>query len=297
MGLGAFAGGIGGLGGYAFGIEPRWRLRVTQYDLVLPQWPRGFDLILAVVADLHAGEPVMGLDRVTEIVAHTNALGADIILLLGDYEASHRWQAGRLGPETWAGALAALKASLGVHAVMGNHDWWDDRAAQRSGKGPVYGHVALEGMGIPVYENKAVRLAKNGRGFWLAGLGDQLALLRGRLPDGRARIMGMHDLAGTLVQVTDDAPIILMAHEPDIFPRVPARVALTVSGHTHGGQVRILGYPPLAGTRLGRRYSYGHVVDDDRHLVVSGGLGCSILPVRFGSPPEIVLITLGGDRR
>jgi predicted MPP superfamily phosphohydrolase len=83
-----------------------------------------------------------------------------------------------------------------------------------------------------------------------------------------------------------------MAHEPDIFPKVPDRVALTVAGHTHGGQVRVLGYAPFVPSRFGDRYVYGHVVEKGRNLIVSGGLGCSIAPVRLGSPPEIVVIEL-----
>jgi predicted MPP superfamily phosphohydrolase len=105
--------------------------------------------------------------------------------------------------------------------------------------------------------------------------------------------VGVDDLAGTLRRVTDAAPVILMAHEPDIFPQVPGRVALTLSGHTHGGQVRVFGYAPIVPSKFGTRYVYGHVVEDARHLVVSGGLGCTGVPVRFGSPPEIVLLELG----
>lgn len=108
--------------------------------------------------------------------------------------------------------------------------------------------------------------------------------------------MGVDDLGGTLAKVTDKAPIVLLAHEPDIFPSVPARVALTLSGHTHGGQVRLLGYSPVVPSRFGNRYAYGHIVEQDRHLVVSGGLGCSGLPVRFGVPPEIVFLELGVAR-
>ena len=76
--------------------------------------------------------------------------------------------------------------------------------------------------------------------------------------------------------MTDGSPIILLAHEPDIFPDVPGRVSLTLSGHTHGGQVRLFGYSPVVPSRFGNRYAYGHVVEDDRHLIVSGGLGFSI---------------------
>jgi predicted MPP superfamily phosphohydrolase len=144
----------------------------------------------------------------------------------------------------------------------------------------------LAAAGIPVLENEAVRLTKDGQAFWLLGLGDQLAIW------GRTK-RGVDDLPGTLAQLTDAAPAILLAHEPDIFARVPDRVALTLSGHTHGGQVRLAGYSPMVPSRFGNRYAYGHVVENGRHLIVSGGLGTSIMPVRFGVPPEIVLIQLG----
>jgi predicted MPP superfamily phosphohydrolase len=99
------------------------------------------------------------------------------------------------------------------------------------------------------------------------------------------------DLDATLKKVTDDAPLILLAHEPDVVTRVPSRVALQLSGHTHGGQVRVLGWSPVSPS--GRRLAYGHLrMNCD--LVVSGGLGCSIVPFRLGVPPEIVLVTLGG---
>ena len=149
----------------------------------------------------------------------------------------------------------------------------------------------LERVGIPVYENDATRLVKDGRRFWLAGLGDQLAFIKRRRKRGLRKFEGVDDLDGTLAKVTDDAPVILLAHEPDIFPRVPDRACRSrLSGHTHGGQVRLLGYSPMVPSRYGNRYAYGHVVEDDRHLIVSGGLGCSILPVRLGVPPEIVMV-------
>ena len=177
-----------------------------------------------------------------------------------------------------------------MHAVLGNHDWWDDLEAQRTGKGPVLGRRALERVGIPVYENDATRISKDGHAFWLAGLGDQIAFITGRRKRARRMFEGVDDLPGTLAKITDDAPVILLAHEPDIFSEVPNRVSLTLSGHTHGGQVRLFGYSPMVPSRYGNRYAYGHVVEDDRHLIISGGLGCSILPVRIGMPPEIVMV-------
>jgi uncharacterized protein len=223
----------------------------------------------------------------------------DAILLLGDYAGGGRFVTEQVPAEDWSQALAMLEAPLGVHAILGNHDWWQDPVAQQRGSGPVFGAVALEKRGILVYQNRALRLMKNGQPFWLLGLDDQLALLPGRRW-GRNRLQGMDDLHGTLAQVTDDSPIILMAHEPDIFPKVPQDVALTLSGHTHGGQIRMFGYSPVVPSRFGNRYAYGHVAERtesadehlERHLVVSGGLGCSIWPVRFGVPPEIVEIEI-----
>jgi uncharacterized protein len=277
-----------GTGAYAFGLEPAFRLRVERYGLVPSAWPAGLSLSVAVVADIHAGEPYMPVSRVEEIVESTNALGADVVVLLGDYVAGHRFMTRQVGMAEVAPALAQLKAPLGVFSILGNHDWWDDFVAQRERMGPIIAARALREAGISVLENDAVRLVKDGQPFWIAGLGDQIAFLR-----GRGRFDGVDDLPGTLAQVTDEAPVILLAHEPDIFPKVPKRVALTLAGHTHGGQVRLFGYSPMVPSKYGNRYAYGHVVEDGQHLIVSGGLGTSILPVRFGVPPEILLIELG----
>lgn len=273
-------------GGYAFGIEPAFRLGVARYAPALPGWPAGFPLRIAALADPHAGEPYMPVRRIETIVARTLALKPDLIVLLGDYLAHHRFVTRRVRPEEFAHAMRELKAPLGTYAILGNHDWWDDYEAQRRRRGPVRLRTELERVGIPVLDNDAVRLAKDGQPFWLLGLGDQLAFW-GRPPQG------VDDLPGTLAKVTDDAPAILLAHEPDIFPRVPRRVALTLSGHTHGGQVRLFGFSPMVPSNFGNRFAYGHVVEEGRHLIVSGGLGTSIAPVRLGVPPEILLVELG----
>jgi uncharacterized protein len=296
-GLGAFVAGGVSLSGYAFGVEP-FRLVETRYRVTPPGWPEGLQLKLAVLADIHACEPWMSAGHVWSIVARTNALKPDATLLLGDYVVAHKWISGRVPAPEWAQALGELRAPLGVHGVLGNHDWWDDKVAQRRGYGPTASGTALEAVGVRVYENDAIRLEKSGQAFWLAGLGDQFALLNRGTKGLYSK--GVDDLAGTLRKVTDDAPIVLMAHEPDIFPRVPPRVALTIAGHTHGGQIRVLGRPAFQ--TYGREpYSYGHFVerstrrfgDGERNLIVSGGLGCSVLPVRFGVVPEIVIVELG----
>lgn len=289
-GVMAFTGATFGLSGYALAVEPM-SLGVTSYRVSPPAWPKGLSLRIAILADIHACEPWMSADRVAAIAERTNALNPDLVLLLGDYAAAHKFVTKHVVAEAWAEALAVCRAPLGVHAVLGNHDWWDDKDAQRDGKGPVRGRRALEKVGVPVYENDVLRLVKDGRPFWIAGLGDQLALLGSRWRYHKR--VGMDDLTGTLAKIRDDAPVILMAHEPDIFPRVPSRVALTISGHTHGGQVRMMGYAPVVPSVYRNRYAYGHIVERDRHLVVSGGLGCSVAPIRFGVPPEIVLLEVG----
>jgi predicted MPP superfamily phosphohydrolase len=288
-------GGLSALGlstaAYGVGVEPLLRLRVTRYHPTPRQWPADFALRIAVIADIHACDPWMSLERIEGIVDRTNALRADLIVLLGDYVAGVHQVTRFIPSQEWAKVLAGLKAPLGVHAVMGNHDYWEDRTVQQLGHGPTMAHRALESAGIPVYENDAVKLVKDGRPFWLAGLGDQLAFLPARR-FRTIRRFGADDLEATLAKITDDAPVILMAHEPNIAPRVPARVALQLSGHTHGGQVRLLGWSPAVPAQHGLRLAYGHIkLNCD--LIVSGGLGCSILPVRVGVPPEIVEVTLG----
>lgn len=292
---GLFALGAGSAA-YGFGIEP-FRLSVTRYRFTPPGWTGMLKLRIAVLSDIHACEPWVSAGRIRSIVEQANALEPDLTLLLGDFSKGHRFTTGEVHSKDWAAALGGLEAPLGVHAVLGNHDWWDDITAQKNGHGPTYGQIALERNGIRVYENDVLRLSKDDQPFWIAGLGDQLALLP-RARYGRKRWQGMDDLRGTLEQITDDAPVILMAHEPDVFPRVPDRVSLTLSGHTHGGQVRLFGWSPIVPSRFGNRYAYGHICEHQEdgqvtHLVVSGGIGGSIMPVRFGVPPEIVLLELG----
>jgi hypothetical protein len=265
--------------GYAAAIEPQ-QLVVTPDTLKPRGWPAGRKLTITVIADLHAGGPDMPLPNVQRIVDTANALKSDVIVMLGDYIARYRFAVERIPDPVWAAELARLQAPLGVWAILGNHDWWYDLAGVRN---------ALAEVRIPLLENQAVLLGPEGERVWVAGIGDQIAY---RIGHGRFR--GVDDLPGTLAQVTTDDPVILLVHEPDIFPRVPSRVALTFAGHTHGGQIRVpLIWPAFVPSRYGKRYAYGHVIERERHLIVSGGLGTSIIPARFGVPPEIVHVTLG----
>jgi uncharacterized protein len=278
--------GVAGLGGlvaattgvYAGAIEPQG-LVVTRYALTPPGWPAGRRLSITALADLHAGGPDMLARHIRRIVDTTNELKSDLVVLLGDFIATYPFAA-RARDGVWAAELKRLSAPLGIWAILGNHDWWSDLDGVRG---------ALAEAGIPLLENNAVQLGGPGQRFWLAGLGDQLAY---RL--GRGRFRGVDDLPGTLAQVDNGDPVLLLAHEPDIFPRVPARVTLTLAGHTHGGQIRVpLIWPLFVPSKFGARYAYGHVVERDRHMIVSGGLGTSIIPARLGVPPELVHIELG----
>lgn len=289
--LGSFATGFLGLTSYASAIEPLYRLVVTRYDLRLPGWPKGAKpLTAALVADIHAVDPWMTVPRIEEIVATTNALGADIILLLGDYMASVKIKNRVLMPAEWAPTLAKLKAPLGVHAILGNHDYW-----WKGGPEPV--REGLEAAGIPVYMNAARKIARDGHDFWLTGTTSALSSpLYGHYPMGKGIHYGQDDLKATLAAVTDDAPILHMAHEPEMIRHIPSRVALTLSGHNHGGQIALpfIGRPVVwMKNDPSARYMYGRYDVDGRPLLVSGGLGCSMLPIRFGVPPEIVLAQIG----
>lgn len=283
--------GTGLAGAYSVAGEPML-LQVAHYRVRPDGWPGGMRLRIAALADIHACLPWMSAGRIGGIVARTNRLKPDLTVLLGDYIASHPYRTGVVAHDDWAGALGALRAPLGVHAILGNHDWWDDSAAQERGHGPTQSHLALARAGIGLLENRAIRLKVANRPFWLAGLGDQLALR------GRGGFRGVDDLPATLGTITDRAPAILLVHEPDIFPEIPARFALTLAGHTHGGQVRFFGRSPVVPSRYGNRFAYGQIVEPDkagrpRMMIVSGGLGCSLIPVRLGVPPEIVVIDLG----
>ncbi|GBD50877.1 metallophosphoesterase [Methylopila sp. Yamaguchi] len=269
-------------GAYAGLVEPGLMLDVTEYRLTPPGWPEDLPLSIAVIADVHVCEPFVPMSRVKRIVQTVNALKPDLIVHLGDHEATYRFVAARVPPNEWAAAYADLSAPLGLYTILGNHDWWHNADTIRG---------ALDGARIRIMENEAELIEHRGRRFWLGGLGDQLAHLF-----DRRRRMGEDDLPATLSQIRTKDPVVMLAHEPDIFDEMPARVSLTLAGHTHGGQIYV---PGLANPFIPRdyrgRFRYGHVVEEGRHMIISGGIGMSGLPVRFGVPPEIVMVRLGNE--
>lgn len=272
------------LAAWAFWLEPA-SLTVRRVSLAVPGWrAEHAGLKVALLTDLHVGAPHMSLERLRRVVERTNAEAPDVVLITGDFViGGPKDEGGERGgvaggtlvePEPIAGELKHLRAPLGVYAVLGNHDWWFD--GERITR-------ALEGAGLRVLENQAVRVERGGRSFWLAGVAD----LWTRRPS----------IEGALREVTTADPVILFTHNPDIFPGVPVRVSLTVAGHTHGGQVNLpLFGRPVVPSRFGQEYAYGHVVEGGRHLYVGGGVGTSIIPVRFRVPPEVVVLSLEVER-
>jgi len=294
QGAGGLAWATAGLGSYAFAFEPGLRLKLTSYRFTPPHWPEGLTLKAAVLADIHACEPWMPAARVRAIAQMTNALAPDIIFILGDFNGSQSIVSGPVMPEEWGEALSILNAPLGVYAILGNHDWWHGALPDLPGDDAASVRRALANAGVKLLENDVVRLTKNGKSFWVAGLGDQLGG-----PQGRGFGRGTDDLPGTLAQIKDRNPVVLLAHEPYIFRRVPDRVSLTLCGHTHGGQINlpVVG-SPLSHPRFGSVFTdlvYGHIVEKGRHLIISGGLGTSHIPVRFMCPPEVVAVTIGAS--
>lgn len=290
QGAGGLVLGSTGLASYAVAVEPGFMLDVTRYRIAPRAWPAGLELRVAIIADIHACEPWMPASRIRHIAEVANSLKPDVVVLLGDFNGGHRMVTGPVTPQQWGEALSVLEAPLGVHAILGNHDWWHGPLPRMKSDGADSIRRALRQMDASVLENDALRLTKDGKPFWLVGLGDQLAH-----PLGRYRFRGEDNLDAALEDVKDDAPIVLLAHEPYVFHRVPDRVAVTLCGHTHGGQVNlpVLG-PVTANRRFGPDLVYGHLVSGDRHIVISAGLGASIAPVRFMRPPEVVDLVISG---
>ncbi len=234
--------------------------RVVAYDVAVPGWTAP-PLRIVQVSDIHHGGPDMPTARVAGIVAQVNALHPDLVALTGDYNGGKFFDADTGNLDTGVRPLKGLHARLGVFAVRGNHDdpYWTPRV-------------------LPRYHMTYLENAHADAGpVTVAGVDDLET--------------GTPDVARALRGVPPGKPVIMLMHEPDGFAAVPRGVALTLAGHTHGGQIRL----PLVGalvTHTGFGYVHGRFDVDGRTLVVSSGVGTSALPIRRGVPPEVVLVTL-----
>lgn len=260
---------------YAFNIEP-YRLTVKQADIDSPAWPDSRKpLKIAVLADLHVGSTV-DENRLRDIVAKTNALTPDLVLLPGDFIQEHFLYGFRSGPvniEQIAEILSGLKSKYGSFAVLGNHDWY--YGGQRL-------YDALRRHGIPVLENGSLQIQTEDGPVWVSGLADAST----RKPDpGKA----FADVSGS------DAPVILMTHDPAAFKPVKRPVSVMVAGHTHCGQINP-GIDAIAYKWLPRTIPAGWTCGPYSHNgnpgYTSGGIGTSVVPARFMAPPRIDVLTL-----
>ncbi len=255
------------VGAYAVLVAPR-RLRLRHRTLRLPDWPAELaGLRLALVSDLHAGGPHVGPAEVGRVVAAVQREAPDLIALLGDFVDPEVLGGSEVAPEAVAAPLGTLRAPLGVLAVLGNHDWATD--------GPRVA-ISLTAAGIRVLEDEALELRP---GLWVAGLADATT----RVPRPGA----------ALAQVPEGVTLLVLTHDPDLFPQIRHRAALTVAGHTHGAQVDLPGLAPrVIPSRFGARFKAGHIVEHGRHLFVTRGVGTSRWPVRLNAPPEVDVLRL-----
>ncbi|MEM7499521.1 MAG: metallophosphoesterase [Pseudomonadota bacterium] len=268
------------------------RLAVARWRIELPEWAGRAPLSIAAVGDPHIGGVWMGARELARIADRARELKPDMLVLLGDYVADSRMVRRQHDADTIADLLRPFAKDpppLGVWSILGNHDW-KEHPRLPDGRPPMW--PALEQIGIPVLENRAVRLDHGGP-FWLVGLGSQRARKHDPGPE-----MGSDDLPGALDGTEDGAPRLLLAHEPDIFPDIEHDIPFMLSGHTHGGQIRPFGRPIWMPSRHGTRYAYGRFDAEgpagQRTMIVSGGVGCSGIPLRWRMDPEITLVRIEG---
>ena len=222
---------------------------------------------LVLVSDIHVAGPDMPPRRVTRVVEQINGLRPDVVLIAGDLVSDKRTATRGYSAAEAIAPLAGLKARLRVVAVLGNHDHWRAAAA--------IAHE-LRRANVQVLTNQAARVGP----LTIGGVDDAFT--------------GHHDVERTVhLMRSSPRPRILLTHSPDVFPDVPADVVLTLAGHTHCGQIRL----PLIGavstmSDYGERYACGRVDEDGRTLIVSAGVGTSVLPLRLGAVPDIWVVEL-----
>jgi uncharacterized protein len=267
VGLAVAGGALISGGGYVYitQVEPGW-LGIENVQVPIKKLNPALEgLKIVQMSDIHL-HPYIQLDFVQEAVRLAQSLKPDIVTLTGDYVLESQDSIFELAP-----ALAQLNPKYGIFATLGNHDHWTNAQVVREG---------LTREGIKVLHNEALTLNINGAGLTLAGVDDVWS--------------GQPDLRAALSQVPPDSPTVLLAHEPD-FADVSAqegRVALQLSGHSHGGQVRLPGVGALILPYLGQKYDIGLRQVGQMWVYTSRGVGLIGPPIRLNCPPEITEITL-----
>jgi predicted MPP superfamily phosphohydrolase len=253
-------------------LEPN-RLRIVRHDFFLPRWPERLNgFTIALLSDFHY-DAYFSVHPLRSAIPIVNALRPDLIALTGDFVTSPSIgdpQKAALAAEPCAGLLCQMAAPHGLWAVLGNHDDSTDRR-----------HVthALQAANIHVLANQSEAIEHDGARFWLAGVHDVLS--------------GTADLQKAVHGLPAGEAVVLLAHEPD-FADAAARlpIDLQLSGHSHGGQVRVPPLPPLYLPPLARKYVWGAFRIGELTLYTSAGLGTIGLPIRLNCRPEITLLTL-----
>jgi len=254
--------------GWGYANNARDPIR-REASFALADWPANAPPIrVALITDPHLQGPDMPPARIARIAAQVAAHKPDLILLAGDFVGDRALRTRDYSDAEIAAALRHFRAPLGTYAVLGNHDHWRDGPAMRR---------ALEAVGIPVLDNRAIRVGP----LTLAGAGDPHT----ENTDVAAVSRAAAKLPG---------PTLLFAHSPDVVPHLPPRFGLVLAGHTHCGQIVL----PLIGaiasaSNYGERYRCGLVREPGRLTLIGAGLGTSVLPLRYGAPPDWWLITLG----
>ncbi|HEX3435400.1 MAG TPA: metallophosphoesterase [Pseudacidobacterium sp.] len=273
--LGLSATAVAGFGLYV-GEIARHEIDIVQRTIIingLPEAFKGFRIVQ--VSDIHLRE--FTEPAFLKLVLHeVNALKPDLVALTGDYVSYGPIEKRRaIG---WAYECGELLTRIQCplrYSVLGNHDCIVDPDAATD---------ALTTHGIPVLSNESVPLERDGKRIWIAGVADAL--------EGPIR----SDFAKAFPKTAnaDNERVILMAHEPDVAPNAAKYgYDLMLSGHTHGGQIRIPFLPAMHLPPLGQKYVEGHFQVESMQLYVNRGIGTVELPFRFNCPPEITVITLG----
>ncbi|MGC4190822.1 MAG: metallophosphoesterase [Thermomicrobiales bacterium] len=244
-----------------------FRPRVNHQVFMLPRNHADLSgLRLAYVSDTHVG-PTFTVRNLQTIVRALRREKPDILLLGGDYVSQSPYFIDEIAPSI---AEMTATARFGSWAVIGNHDVSNVRSRVER---------MLHEAGAEVLVNRAVEVETDRGPLWLAGIDDLL--------------LGRPDPAAAFAEVPADAACICLWHEPDAAEEAAAYAPfLMLSGHTHGGQVRLPGIGPLALPKAGKRFASGRFTIGDMTLFVSNGVGLYRPPVRLGCPPELVMIHL-----